>query len=468
MPDDDRTTGREDDRALPEEESAMRSGSCDGPIKPRTAESGAMDGKGGNHPVDDADVLLSDAEWEALAAREDLSDGSDWEQEREAVLALDLDELPLSGAEWAALAARYAAPFRAALVETGTPEAFFDRGIEVDFDERLVDDFALHAFQARVEGAVGTDEERRRTSFLSPGSAKPAGPSLPETATRRLGAAIAWAAFKIFRNSSLPGTAIRCLGSKGLKPSGYWTEVWDEEQALADTVLRMTRGDLLAEIYSMLMGALAEGVTQAEFAAALTAGLAERGWAPPPDGGGVPARLARIHDSHLRVARAAGQWERIRRNQSEMPYLLYQVGPSPARWEPHRHWEGLILPVDDEFWEYASPPNGFGCKCRVLQLTAAEADRLEHGGTAGKNRQTVEGKEAGAASEERTIRVSRERPPRRVVDWTIPSTGVRTQVTIGIDPGWDHHPGRERPHGVRYAWSQHVSRLVDAVCPETT
>ena len=244
MPDDDRTTEREDGRALPEEESAMPSGSCNGPIEPRTTESGATDGEGGNHPVDDADVSLSDAEWEALVAREDLSDGSDWEQELEAVLALDLDELPLSDAEWAALAARYAAPFRAALVETGTPEAFLERGFEARFDERLVGDLALHAFQARVEGAVGTDGERRRMSFRSPGSAKPAG-------------------------SSLPQTAIRCLGSKGLEPSGYWTEVWDEEHALADTVLRMARDDLLVAIYSMLMGALDEGVTQAEFAAAL-------------------------------------------------------------------------------------------------------------------------------------------------------------------------------------------------------
>ena len=462
MPDGDRTTGREGNRALPEEKSAIQSGSGGGPIEPRTAGFGAGDGEGGNHPVDDADVSLSDAEWEALVAREDLSDGSDWEQELEAVLALDLDELPLSDAEWAALAARYAAPFRAALVETVTPEAFLERGFEASFDERLVGDLALHAFQARVEGAVGTDGERRRMSFRSPGSAKPAGSSLLETATRRLGAVIAWAAFNIFRISSLPQTAIRCLGSKGLKPSGYWTEVWDEEHALADTVLRMARDDLLVAIYSMLMGALDEGVTQAEFAAALISGLAERGWAPPPAGRGVPARLARIHDSHLRVARAAGQWERIRQHQSEMPYLLYQVGPSPVHWEPHRHWEGLILPVDDEFWEYAYPPNGFGCKCRVLQLTAAEADRLEHDGIAGKNRQTVERKGAGA-SEERTIRVSRERPPRRVVDWTIPSTGMTTQVTIGIDPGWDHHPGRERPQGVRHAFSQHVSRLVNTV-----
>lgn len=442
MPDDDKTTRREDNRALPEEESAMRNGSCGGPIKPGMTESGAADGEAGDPSVDDADVILSDSEWEALVAREDLFDGSDWELELEAVLALDLDDLPLSDAEWAALAARYAAPFRAALIETETPEAFIERGINVGIDERLVGDLALHTFQARVEGAVGKNGERCRTSFHPSGPAKPAGPSLPET-------------------------AIRCLGSKGLKPSGYWAEVWDEEHALADTVSRMARDDLLVAIYSMLMGALNEGVTQAGFAAALTSGLAERGWAPPPAGSGVPARLARIYDSNLRVARMAGQWEHIRQHQSEMPYLLYQVGPSPVRWEPHRHWEGLILPVDDEFWEYACPPNGFGCKCRVLQLTSAEADRLEHDGIAGNNRQTIEPMGAGA-SEERTIRVSRERPPRRVVDWTIPSTGKTTRVTIGIDPGWDYHPGRERPAGVRYAFNQHVSRLVDAVCPETT
>ena len=181
MPDDDRMTGREGDRALPEERSAMRSGSCGRPNEPWTAGPGAADGEGGGHPADDADVLLSDAEWEALAAREDLSDGSDWQREREAVLALDLDELPLSDAEWAALAARYVAPFRAPLIETGTPEAFLERGIEVGFDERLVDDFALHAFQARRQG--GRRLRRTHDTGLAR-TAAPAGGRLDDSVHR--------------------------------------------------------------------------------------------------------------------------------------------------------------------------------------------------------------------------------------------------------------------------------------------
>ena len=37
------------------------------------------------------------------------------------------------------------------------------------------------------------------------------------------------------------------------------------------------------------------------------------------------------------------------------------------------------------------------------------------------------------------------------------SAGVRRRT------GWDYYPGRERPQGVRHAFSQHVSRLVNTV-----
>ena len=267
-----------------------------------------------------------------------------------------------------------------------------------------------------------------------------------------------------FRAPPLPEAAIRHLGSKGLKPSGHWTDVWREEHALAFTAARMGRDDILTTTHRGLIRALAEGTTQAEFVRTLAPRLKAMGWAPPETGGDVPTRLARIYDTNLRTARAAGQWDRIQRVKEAMPFLLYQPGPSVVHREEHRPYWGVILPVDDEFWGYAMPPNGFGCKCHVRQITEAEADRLAKDGLRYTQQRTIGVDGKTITYEDRTIQVTRERPPRRRGEWTNPATGEVMRITEGIDPGFDYNPGRHRPAGVRAALSRHVRGLVDLQC----
>ena len=43
---------------------------------------------------------------------------------------------------------------------------------------------------------------------------------------------------------------------------------------------------------------------------------------------GSPRRLRTIFWANARTAYAAGQWERIERNQATHPYLIYELGPS--------------------------------------------------------------------------------------------------------------------------------------------
>ena len=268
-----------------------------------------------------------------------------------------------------------------------------------------------------------------------------------------------------FTDPPLPEAAIRYLGSRGLKPSGHWTDVWREEHALAFTAARMGQNDLLVATHRALITARAEGMTQKAFVASLGPRLVEMGWAPPPTGGDVPTRLARIYDTNMRTANAAGQWDRIQRVKDAMPFLLYQPGPSLVHREDHRQWWGLILPVDDEFWTWAYPPNGFGCKCHVRQITEAEADRLEKDGIEYKQQRTIGADGKTITYEDRTVTVTRERPARRRAEWTNPATGEVMRITEGIDPSFDYNPGRHRPEGVRAALGRHVRGLVDALCP---
>ena len=37
---------------------------------------------------------------------------------------------------------------------------------------------------------------------------------------------------------------------------------------------------------------------------------------------------------------------------------------------------GTLLPVDDPWWQTHYPPNGWGCKCWVRQVSRREAERL--------------------------------------------------------------------------------------------
>ena len=87
------------------------------------------------------------------------------------------------------------------------------------------------------------------------------------------------------------------------------------------------------------------------------------------------ARKALIFDTNLRSARAAGRWQAIEDTKELLPFLEY--GPSDAGKprDSHRHYYGVILPTDHDFWKTHFPPNGYGCRCKTYRLTRAQAQR---------------------------------------------------------------------------------------------
>ena len=93
------------------------------------------------------------------------------------------------------------------------------------------------------------------------------------------------------------------------------------------------------------------------------------------EGEKVPWRLRVVYDTNMRVARAAGQWERIGRTADVRPYLVYELGPAEHHREEHKAWAGTVLRVDDAWWATHFPPNGHGCRCHVRQLSEPEAKR---------------------------------------------------------------------------------------------
>lgn len=198
----------------------------------------------------------------------------------------------------------------------------------------------------------------------------------------------------------VPKEALEYFRKKKLAPELDLGEVWGEEHDIAFAVAGVAAEDLLAEIQEACDMAIERGITYREFAEQLDDVLAALGWARP-DKTTPPRRLKIIYDTNMRTARAAGQWARIERTaESGRAYLEYSLGPALKHRAEHVAWSGTILRYDDAWWSTHYPPNGFGCHCRVRQLSDAEAARR----------------------------------------------GITPVAPAGDpDPGWDRNPGAQRP-----------------------
>jgi len=223
-----------------------------------------------------------------------------------------------------------------------------------------------------------------------------------------------------------PKQALEYFRKKGYKQSFSYQDVWKTEHRRAFTVAKATSQGLLIDIRKSVDRAIAEGKTLDDFKQDLFPKLQKRGWLgyglmdDPVLGGtdiyelGTPRRLKIIYETNMRVSRAAGQWERIKKTQAALPYLIYSLGPSKEHRPDHEGWAGTLLPVGDTFWNTHFPPNGWGCKCKVRPVTRGET------------------KKRGGVTK---------RPSRSTVPWTNARTGAVERVPIGIDPGWNYNPG---------------------------
>ncbi|MCF6432918.1 phage minor head protein [Leisingera sp. MMG026] len=229
-------------------------------------------------------------------------------------------------------------------------------------------------------------------------------------------------------NPGAPPEVSDFFRNKSLQPSFSFEDVEPQEHAVSFTVAKAMQVDVLQTIRDELQKAIDDGVPFEQFQKNLEPRLRRMGWwgvkeqVDPITGEvrkvrlGSPRRLKTIYRANLRSARAAGQWDRIQRSKRALPYLVYLLGPSQRHRLTHEAKNGLVLPVDDPFWQTWYPPNGWGCKCHVRQITRREAGEIGIG-------------------------ESPETPMREVFNTR---TGEIKTIPSGIDPGWESNPGQFR------------------------
>ena len=233
--------------------------------------------------------------------------------------------------------------------------------------------------------------------------------------------------------------------NKQVRRSFSWRDVEPAEHAVSFTVAKVMQIDVLTAVQKAMQQAIDEGIPLAQFAKELEPRLRKLGWwgvkeqTDPVTGKlrkvqlGSPRRLKTIYRANMRSARAAGQWDRIQRTKQALPYLVYLLGPSERHRPLHQAKEGLVLRVDDPFWQTWYPPNGWNCKCHVRQITRREA-------------------------EERGLSDSPDLPMR---DDFNPRTGEIKSIPSGIDPGWEINPALHRQRHME----QLLSSKLDAADP---
>lgn len=239
-----------------------------------------------------------------------------------------------------------------------------------------------------------------------------------------------------------PEQAIAYLKSKGLRITFNWAEMLDEAHARAFTVAKAMRLDVLRDIRTGVLDALANGKTLRQFEQELTPLLQAKGWWGKQivvDGQGQaqqvqlgsPRRLKTIYQTNLQSAYMAGHLQ-AQQAADAFPYLMY-VAVMDGRTRPsHAALNGKIWRKDDPVWSVIFPPNGFNCRCRTRALTPGQMKRE---GLALSDPPEIETREVSAGQDSQTGELFR----------TVQS-GVRVldakgrPITMWVDPGFDSSP----------------------------
>ena len=204
-------------------------------------------------------------------------------------------------------------------------------------------------------------------------------------------------------------------------PTNGWTDVYGREHDYAFTVAGANRDELVADFHQAVQRAIEGGTTLEDFRKDFDRIVAKHGWSY---NGGRNWRSRVIYETNMRSSYMAGRYEQLMAVREERPFWQYLHSDAVEFPRPlHEAWNGMVLRWDDPWWQQHFPINAWGCQCSVRALSMDDLVRM--GKTGPDTAPPI-------IWEERTIGQRSPQGPRTV------------QVPQGIDPGFEHTPGRSR------------------------
>lgn len=231
-------------------------------------------------------------------------------------------------------------------------------------------------------------------------------------------------------------------------PSETWRDIQRAAHDRAFMVAGAMKADLLTDLRRAVDQAV-QGGSIGEFRKQFAEIVAKHGWTGWTGEGSAAGEAWRtrvIYQTNMATAYAAGRRAQLLDPDllSRRPYWRYVHNDSVTHPRPHhKQWGDMRLTLrhDHPFWETHFPPNGWGCKCRVVAVAKPGE---------------------GDASA----------PPD---GWD--ANDPRTGTAVGLDAGWDYAPGAraddelrsfvqdkliEYPPAISKALSVDVNRYVNA------
>lgn len=171
-----------------------------------------------------------------------------------------------------------------------------------------------------------------------------------------------------------------------LVPTAKWDDLMHAEHDVAFMVAGAAKADLLADLAEAVDKAISDGETIQQFRRRFLEIIQRRGWAGftgddrttdrPQGGKGLAWRTRVIYETNLLTSYAAGR--RAQLEDGGYTHWMYKHSDFVQRPRPHHvALNGIVRSKDDPFWQTHYPPNGWGCRCRVLGVRGpAQARRL--------------------------------------------------------------------------------------------
>lgn len=223
--------------------------------------------------------------------------------------------------------------------------------------------------------------------------------------------------------------AIEFYRNKIKLPTSGWTDIRQEQHSHAFVVAGASSDALVEDFYNAIQKAKWDGGGYDEFRTSFDEIVAKHGWSH----NGTPGwRSKIIYDTNITQAYNAGREKQMMDLIHVRPYGTYQHTSIEHPRLEHKAWDGLILPLDDEWWDTHSPQNGWRCKCKKYSITQTEAKQMwERSGKTGPDIA----------------------PPIVWEDFIVGKNGSNphtVRVPKGIDPGFAYNPGKAwlKPHTV--------------------
>ena len=164
--------------------------------------------------------------------------------------------------------------------------------------------------------------------------------------------------------------AAALLRSKPVVTSSIYNKLSPELKAMAFTITGIESADILQYLRDVVAN-VPRGANwneaKKEIAKELVAKYGEKE---------ALRRAELVLRHHCLTAYRVGEWELAQETKAALPYFKYIASMDGRTRASHAALHGLVLPVDDPFWDSHMPPGwDWGCRCQVVQVSDYDVEQ---------------------------------------------------------------------------------------------